>query len=398
MAEMNLNTTYSPGLSPELKTFYDKTLLKEARPNLVHAQLGQKRNIPKNGGKTIEFRGYTALPKTLVPLAEGVTPNGSSLNVKTITATVEQYGDYVALSDMILTTAIDNNLVEANELLGAQSGETLDRLTAEVINSGTNVQFSGGKTARSTLKGGDILTVDDIKKAVRTLKRFNVKKIKGDYVGIIHPDVSYDLTNDPAWENVKTYSDPEDFYAGEIGRIHGVRFVETTEAMIFYGDIASDVSALTVSKVDGSDIYVEETVTSSQATALASKTVIIKGKKLTVTSATAGSDGAAKLTMSAAVPSDIVAKTTIYGGSGAADGRPVYSTLIIGANAYGVIDLAGGGIQTITKQLGSAGTADPLDQRATTGWKAAHAAAILSQEAMVRIESVSSNDATPPTN
>lgn len=398
MAEMNLNTTYSPGLSPELKTFYDKTLLKEARPNLVHAQLGQKRNIPKNGGKTIEFRGYTALPKTLVPLAEGVTPNGSSLNVKTITATVEQYGDYVALSDMILTTAIDNNLVEANELLGAQSGETLDRLTAEVINSGTNVQFSGGKTARSTLKDGDILTVDDIKKAVRTLKRFNVKKIKGDYVGIIHPDVSYDLTSDPAWENVKTYSDPEDFYAGEIGRIHGVRFVETTEAMIFYGDIASDVSTLTVSKVDGSDIYVEETVTSSQATALASKTVIIKGKKLTVTSATAGSDGAAKLTMSAAVPSDIVAKTTIYGGSGAADGRPVYSTLIIGANAYGVIDLAGGGIQTITKQLGSAGTADPLDQRATTGWKAAHAAAILSQEAMVRIESVSSNDATPPTN
>lgn len=398
MAEMNLNTTYSPGLSPELKTFYDKTLLKEARPNLVHAQLGQKRNIPKNGGKTIEFRGYTALPKTLVPLAEGVTPNGSSLNVKTITATVEQYGDYVALSDMILTTAIDNNLVEANELLGAQSGETLDRLTAEVINGGTNVQFSGGKSARSALESEDVLTVDDIKKAVRTLKRFNVKKIKGDYVGIIHPDVSYDLTSDPAWENVKTYSDPEDFYAGEIGRIHGVRFVETTEAMIFYGDIASDVSALTVSKVDGSDIYVEETVTSSQATALASKAVIIKGKKLTVASATAGSDGAAKLTMSAAVPSDIVAKTTIYGGSGAADGRPVYSTLIIGANAYGVIDLAGGGIQTITKQLGSAGTADPLDQRATTGWKAAHAAAILSQEAMVRIESVSSNDATPPTN
>lgn len=398
MGEMNLNTTYSPGLSPEMKTFYDKTLLKEARPNLVHAQMGQKRNIPKNGGKTIEFRGYTALPKTLVPLAEGVTPNGSSLNVKTITATVEQYGDYVALSDMILTTAIDNNLVEANELLGAQSGETLDRLTAEVINSGTNIQLSGGKNARSALKAGDVLTVDDVKKAVRTLKRFNVKKIKGDYVGIIHPDVSYDLTNDPAWENVKTYCDPKDFYAGEIGRIHGVRFVETTEAMIFYGDIANDVPSLTVAKVDGADIYVEETVSGSAASALASKTVIAKGKKLTITSATEGSGGSAKLTMSAAVPSDIVAKTTIYGGSGAADGRPVYSTLIIGANAYGVIDLANGGIQTITKQLGSGGTADPLDQRATTGWKAAHAAVILSQEAMVRIESVSSNDATPPTN
>lgn len=398
MPEMNLNTTYSPGLSPEMKTFYDKTLLKEARPNLVHAQMGQKRNIPKNGGKTIEFRGYTALPKTLIPLAEGVTPNGSSLNVKTITATVEQYGDYVALSDMIMVAAIDNNLVEANELLGAQSGETLDRLTAEVINSGTNAQFANGKLSRSTLATGDVLTVEEIKKAVRTLKRFNVKKIKGDYVGIIHPDVSYDLTSDPAWENVKTYSDPKDFYAGEIGRIHGVRFVETTEALIFYGDIATDVSTLTVAKVDGDKIYVEEAVTSAQATALASKAVIVKGKKLTITSGTAGEGGEAVLTMSETVPADIVPKTTIYGGTGAADGRPVYSTLIVGANAYGVIDLANGGIQTITKQLGSAGTADPLDQRATTGWKAAHAAVILSQEAMVRIESVSSNDATPPTN
>lgn len=398
MANMNLNTTLSPGLSPEMKTFYDKQLLMRATPNLVHAQFGQKKNIPKNGGKTIEFRGYTSLPKTLIPLTEGVTPDGSSMNVKTITSTVEQYGDYIALSDMILTAAIDNNLVEANNLLGEQSGETLDRLTSEVINAGTNVQYVGGKTGRSSLEDSDVLTVEEIKKAVRTLKRYNVKKIKGDYVGIIHPDVSYDLTSDPAWENVRTYCDPKDFYSGEIGRIHGVRFVETTEAMIFYGDIITGLSTLTVASVDGSKIYVEETITSEQATALASKAIIAKGKKLTITSATAGSGGTGVLTMSAAVPSDIVPKTTIYGGSGAADGVPVYSTLIIGANAYGVIDLANGGIQNITKQLGSGGTADPLDQRATTGWKAAHAAVILSQEAMVRIESVSSNTATPPTN
>lgn len=398
MPEMNLNTTYSPGLSPEMKIFYDKTLLKEARPNLVHAQFGQKRNIPKNGGKTIEFRGYTALPKTLIPLTEGVTPNGSSLNMKTITATVEQYGDYVALSDMIMTTAIDNNLVEANRLLGAQSGETLDRLTAEVVNGGTNVQYANNKLSRSALAAGDVMTVKEIKKAVRTLKRFNVKKINGNFVAIIHPDVSYDLMEDPKWENVKTYCDPKDMYSGEIGRLYGVRFVETTEALIFYGDIATDVPSLTVAKVDDTKIYVEETLTSDQATALASKSVIAKGKKLTITSAAAGGGGEAVLTMSAAVPSDIVQKTTIYGGSGAADGRPVYSTLVMGADAYGVVEIENGGIKTITKQLGSAGTADPLDQRATTGWKATVTTAILSQEAMVRIESVSSNDATPPTN
>ena len=45
-------------LSPEMKTFYDKALLYAAQAQLVHHQFGQKRPIPKGGGKTIEFPGY----------------------------------------------------------------------------------------------------------------------------------------------------------------------------------------------------------------------------------------------------------------------------------------------------------------------------------------------------
>ena len=293
------NTTAT--LSAELKTFYDKNLLREAKPNLVHNQFGQKRNIPKNGGKTIEFRKFSSLPKAKTALTEGVTPDGQALTVTAITATVGQYGDFVRITDMLDLTAIDPILTETGKLLGNQSGETLDALTADVLNAGANVQYSGGKLSRSALEAADVLTVDDIKKAVRTLKRNKAKKINGSYVGIIHPDAAYDLTNDPKWEAVKTY-DPKDLYNGEIGRIHGVRFVETTEAVKF-----------------------------------------------------------------------------------ASGENEVFSTLVLGADAYGITNIEGGGLENIVKPLGSGD--DPLNQRATSGWKATHVAKILNDLFMVRIES-----------
>lgn len=141
-----INTTGSSGtgneLSHEMKTYYDSTLIDIAGPHLVHDQFAQKRPIPKNGGKTIEFRKYTPLSKALTPLTEGVTPDGNKLDVSIVTSTVKQYGDYIRLSDMLLLTAIDNNLVESLKLLGDQAGATLDTVTREVLNGGTNVQYA----------------------------------------------------------------------------------------------------------------------------------------------------------------------------------------------------------------------------------------------------------------
>lgn len=299
----NTNLTSSAGLTDEMKTYYSDYLIDNATPKLVHDQFGQKHPIPKNGGKTIEFRKYSPLPKLTTPLQEGVTPDGQSLNMSTIEATVAQYGGYITLSDMLMLTAIDNNLVQATKLLGAQAGATLDTITREVLSGGTNVIFAGGKEGRGDLDSSSLLTVEDIKKAVRLLKTQNAETINGSWVSIIHPDIAYDLTNDPAWKDVKTYSDPDDWYEGEIGKIFGVRFVETTEAKIFEGG--------------------------------------------------------------------------------------VYSTLVLGDNAYGVTEISGGGLEHIVKQLGSAGTADALNQRASAGWKATKAAERLVENYMVRIESKS---------
>lgn len=243
-----INTTET--MPDEIKTYYDDYLIDCSSPKLVHDQFGQKRPIPAGRGKTIEFRKVSPLPVSTTPLTEGVTPESQQLTISTVEAPVQQYGGYVELSDMVVLTAIDNNLVIAAKQLGAQAGKTLDAITREVLAGGTNVQYAEGQvTERNQLVGGKAegnhyLTVDAVRRAVRTLKKQDAEPIGDSFIGIIHPDVAYDLMSDPKWVNVKSYSDPEGIYEGEIGKIENVRFVETSEAKVFEGAGA-----------DGRDVY-----------------------------------------------------------------------------------------------------------------------------------------------
>lgn len=237
--------TTQSSLSPEMKTFYDKTLLDNAKPNLVHHQFGQKRPIPRGNGKTIEFRKFQTLPKALTPLTEGVTPNKGTLTVTNITATVAQYGYYIELSDVLEMTAIDNVIVETTELIGNQGGLTMDTVVRNEINSGTSVVYApkinastGAETAVTTRAGLDatcVLTGKLVAKVAAMLKADNVPTIDGDYVCILHPYSHYELTRDPEWLEAHKYTDAKSIYEGEIGKLHGVRFVESTEAKIFAG-------------------------------------------------------------------------------------------------------------------------------------------------------------------
>lgn len=245
-ANPNTNVTTQQSLSPEMKTFYDKTLLDNAKPALVHHQFGQKRPIPQGNGKNIEFRKFQTLPKALTPLTEGVTPDGKSLTVTAITATIAQYGDYVTVSDMLELTAIDNVIVEATELIGNQGGLTMDTVVRNEINSGTSVVYAPklangpgsaetAVTSRAGLDNTCALTGKLVAKVVAMMKADNVPKIDGDYVCILHPYAEYELTRDPEWLEAHKYTDAKSIYEGEIGKLHGVRFVESTEAKIFAG-------------------------------------------------------------------------------------------------------------------------------------------------------------------
>ena len=191
--------------------------------------------------------------------------------------------------------------------------------------------------------------------------------------------------NDPKWVNVKTYSDPEGIYEGEIGKIEGVRFVESSEAKIFAGeDLASDSRTLLVNgQISSPTKQVTFDGGTVKENALAGRMILIGDTLFEVVSNTA-----TKITLKENI-SSAADNAVIYPGEGGKGGRSVYSTLILGDNAYGVTELTGGGLQHIVKQLGSSGTADPLNQRATAGWKATKTAERLVEQYMIRIESAS---------
>ena len=401
--ELNTNTTGSAGLSPENKTFWDKALIVLAAPELIHDQFAQQRDIPAGSGKTIEFRQFDPLPEATTPLTEGVTPNGQELYVNSMTATVSQYGGYVTTSDVLDMTALDPIVNEATKLIARQAGETLDTVTRDVVNAGTNVIYAAGTgtapTSRAALAytsahSNSNLTVADVKRAVRALKRQDAPTIAGDYVGIIHPDVAFDLMADPGWLDPKKYVDTDGIYSGEIGKLYGVRFIENTRAKVFRapdltetdGDDAG-ARTLTVASVSTKTVTIDEKLTTAQAAALAGRQVIIAGDVYTVASAAAGAAGSATVTVKETPGAGVADGAVIYPGEAGAAGADVYSTLITGADAYGTTKVTGGGLQHIVKPLGSGGSSDPLDQRATVGWKATKTAKILVEQYMVRVES-----------
>ena len=197
-------------------------------------------------------------------------------------------------------------------MLASQAGRTLDTVTREVLAGGTNVIYApAGDTAvtsRANLTTASVLTPDLIDQAATALKAQNADAIGESYVAIVHPYVAYDLRRNPEWIDVHKYSTPENIYNGEIGKLAGVRFIETSEAKIWTGD-------------------------------------------------------------------------------GCPTSLAVFGTLVLAAHAYAVTEVEGGGLQHIVKQLGAG--EDPLNQRASVGWKAIKTAERLCEQYMVRIESVS---------
>ena len=315
------NTTGT--MTKEMKTFYEKRLIDQAEPRLVHDQFADYYPMPQNGGKTIEFRKYDSLPKAKTPLTEGVTPNGQALTVTTVTSDLHQYGGWTPLTDVLQMTAIDNNVVQATRVLASQAGRTLDTITRAVLAGGTNVIYAptteadGTETAVTSRRNLDktcTLTPKLFFQAAAQLGAMNADPLGDSYVAIIHPYAAYDLKTSKEWIEVHKYAAPEAMFRGEIGKLGNIRFIETSEAKIWKDN----------------------------------------------TCPTNGSSGS----------------------------LAVFGTLVLGAHAYGVTELEGGGLEHIVKQLGYGD--DPLNQRASVGWKGMRAAERLVEQYMVRIESVSS--------
>lgn len=385
----NVTTANTPGndLSPTMKEFYDTELLENARADLYFNQFGDEQPLPQGKGNKVEWRRWETFGKALTPLTEGVTPDGNKLSMVKVEQSINQYGDYSTISDRLELEALDDVILGATEEHGAQAGETLDTLTRNEVLTGTHVLYPNEKTSRSTLTGEDKITTSLINKAVTHLKKMKAPKLNGDYVCIIHPSVSEDLRECEGWLEAHKYASPEEIYNGEIGKLHGCRFVETTEQKVYGGvGLAKDAKNLAVNGAVSAKPDVTFDGGAVEEGELVGRLVLIGGTRYRVTANTATS-----MTLEDALTGSAASVTAsdndvIYPGEGGAEGCALYACTFLGKNAYGIIKPTAESLKMIVKQRGSAGTADPLDQRSTVGWKASHAAKILYEERLLRLE------------
>lgn len=374
------------------KTYYDKNLLVNAKTQLKHAQFGQKRTIPNGAGDNAEFRRWTLFdPKKVIPgLVEGVTPDGQSLAQSHVTVKCKAYGAFVEVSDWLKRTSYDNVMTGSTDILGEQVGTALDWITRDAMASGTTIQYAGGKASRNLLEATDKLTTVEIRKAVRSLKKNKARPFKRNgkdyFIAIVSPDSVYDLQSDSMWQDVSKYQYGEQIFSGEIGKLFGVIFVESTEAKVFKQSVLNAVYANTSSSttfvlkntpseseieyfsVAGNKFYVASTEYTVAGFDASTKTVTLSAAASLSANDIVWTDDAAKPNASTKAEAD------------------VHGTLVFGEDAYGVVDIGGSGnMHTIIHNEGS--TTDPLDQRITVACKCdSYAACILNEDWILRIE------------
>jgi len=377
-------------MAPQIKQWYNTEALENARSNHMFAQFAKNIPLPENHGLTVEMRKANTFGD--VPrLTEGVIPDGQKFGYSAVTATVYEYGAYTPLGRRLQRHAIDPVAQDAAEEMGAAGGNTQDKIARDVCLSGSNVLYcedssNNAKSSRAALDATCKLTPVMVNRAVTWLKKHKAPKINGKYIAIIHPSVAYDLRQSSDWIDAHKYASPEEIYNGEIGELHGVRFIESDNAKVYRGaDLASNsrtlkvnapaagatpagISAATSVPFDGGTVA---------ASALVNRYVIINGTKVKIT---ANTDSA--LTVDAAVTA--ADNADIYPGEGGAGGIAVYGCVFLGKDAFGMIDVAGGSMEMIVKTPEQAG--GPLNQFGTVGVYFETGGGVLYEERLLRVE------------
>lgn len=309
---LNTNLTSTGGLSSAVATYYDKKFLDWLKADLMFDQFAQKKKLPKNSGTVMQFQRYTVFSANTTALTEGTVPSGLALASTTITATPVQYGDYVALSDRIVTEAIDPIVESATELLAYRAALSLDTIIRNTLHGAVTDQFANASPDEDGVGATEVLSAAEIRKAVRTLKNNKVKPFAGQvFKGLFSPMQTFDLMSETGvggFLDITKYTSADAAARGVIGKMWGCEISESQNIQ-----------------------------TAANATPI-----------------------------------------TIYRG------------YVFGQNAYGIVDIEGMGLETIRKPLGSGGTADPLNQIATVGYKFSHVTKVLDANRAVELHTAAS--------
>lgn len=246
-------------LAGELKTFYDTELLENARIEMFYAQFAKKQKLPANHGTTVEWRKWNTFAKAS-QLQEGVIPTGQKFGMSSKTGAISQYGTYAAITDKLELRAYDDVILGATEEMGASAAETQETLIRDALLVNGNILYcdnitletgavAGTPTSPATMEASATvmskLTPDMVAKAVTKMKKDRVPTINGKYYAVIHPSVAYDLRRSNEWIEAHKYSATSEIFNGEIGELHGCRFVENVFAPILGGDYKNKATTVT---------------------------------------------------------------------------------------------------------------------------------------------------------
>lgn len=304
--------TGTGGYTNAIQVYYVRRLLSTLRKRLKLDQWALQTKLPKNEGNEVKWRRNDLFGAITTPLTEGTSPTPQTLQSTAITATPLQYGAVVEVTDLLIDESIDPVVESAVDVLAYQGALSMDTLIRNTIEGNLTDQFAAGKATVDLILQADVYNAAEVRKAVTALKVLDVMPFgNGDYAACIHPAQGLDLMADSdsnGWLELIKYTDPSNAMKGELGKIYGARFAESSNINV------------------------------------------------------------------------------------AANTQPVnvYHSFLFGMEAYGIVELSSQSMKVIRKQLGSAGTADPLDQRATVGWKFSHVTKVLDANRAIEVQTASS--------
>lgn len=230
-----------------LMSYYDRLLLDRLEASIVLAQFAEKRPLPKNAGTTITFNRYADIQAgsalSAAKLTEGTAPTPINTSSTVVSATLEQYGGFAQPSDVLVMTAIDNQIESLIELFGYHAARTIDTRILEGL-YGTSASvvipaklpafwWAGTSTNINTLSSlnGDMkCDINNLRQVAFQLRRLNVRPFDdGYYVMVAHPNTVSSLESDSNWRTWNQYQAKDTMWKGEVGNIFGIKVIESTQ-------------------------------------------------------------------------------------------------------------------------------------------------------------------------
>lgn len=216
------------------RVVYAKEIEFKALPVMRFFQFATvKTELGTTPGLTIQMLTYDNL-KLGGKLTEGTRMTTQALSSSMKSITVQEQGNAIAVSELLLQSSFDDIMASATTLLGRDYALTLDTQLRDTALSGTNVVYADKKdgtkvTSRTDITNDCTFKVSTVKDAIEVLATNNAPKyMSASWICFVHPHQSRSLRDDSAWINASNYGAPNQLFTGEIGKIDDTRFIETT--------------------------------------------------------------------------------------------------------------------------------------------------------------------------